>query len=388
MTVNLTLKRLVGGESLRRMAETALRAGRFPHALAVKGPPGVGHAAALLDLASWLACTDAAKRPCGVCPACLALSRGDYAGAHWLIPLKTPSGGESDGKLSDAQMEELTDAVRRWRESPYLFAIPEGAEVRIQQIRHLLGRLAFAETAGRARLVLIPWLEALRAEAANALLKTLEEPPADTYFLIGTENPSALLPTLLSRCLQATLTPLSDAALAEAASALAPESDLRPAWIPLAEGSPGRYAAFLQPGGDEAAEDAARFFALLARREWLEFLDWVEESEAFATPDKAQRLATFCLAALRLALRLRALQGEPPSGDSTFRWTAAALEKSGADAALTPLLGPLEAFPDLEPVRNLFEGISESVRGRVKPANAALGAYLEWEEKQSAGQSA
>jgi hypothetical protein len=309
------------------------------------------------------------------------MTRGNYPGEFLLIPIKTASTGEGDGKLNDAQVDELTEAGKRWRDTPYLFSVPEGAEVRMQQIRHLLGRLAFAETAGKARLVLIPWLEALRVEAANALLKTLEEPPADTYFLIATENPSALLPTLLSRCLQITLAPLPDSHLSEAVTKFSPEGGLRREWIPLAEGSLGKYLQFTQPGCDAIAEDAARVFALLARKEWLEFLGWTEESESLSSPDKAQRLVDFCLASLRFLLRLRALYREPiPEKDPTFRWTAQALTAIDEGPEWIALLGPLEKFSDLEPLRSLFESLAESVRGRVKPTNAALGAYLEWEE--------
>ncbi len=78
---------------------------------------------------------------------------------------------------------------------------PEGRTIKLQQVRELLQVVRLKPFAAPWRLVVIEEAEAMTPEAANALLKTLEEPPPSTYFLLLTSSPSSLLPTVLSRCL-------------------------------------------------------------------------------------------------------------------------------------------------------------------------------------------
>jgi len=78
---------------------------------------------------------------------------------------------------------------------------PEGRSIGIAQIRDLIDRVSLKPFAAPWRLVVIEEADSLTAEAANALLKTLEEPPESTYFLLLTSSPSALPSTVLSRCL-------------------------------------------------------------------------------------------------------------------------------------------------------------------------------------------
>jgi len=78
---------------------------------------------------------------------------------------------------------------------------PEGKSIGISQIRELIDRISLKPFAAPWRLVVIEEAESLTLEAANALLKTLEEPPQSTYFLLLTSSPSSLPLTVLSRCL-------------------------------------------------------------------------------------------------------------------------------------------------------------------------------------------
>ncbi len=78
---------------------------------------------------------------------------------------------------------------------------PEGKSIGISQIRELIDRISLKPFAAAWRLVVIEEAESLTPEAANALLKTLEEPPESTYFLLMTSSPSSLPLTVLSRCL-------------------------------------------------------------------------------------------------------------------------------------------------------------------------------------------
>jgi DNA polymerase III gamma/tau subunit len=147
-------------ESLR----AALSAGRLHHAYLFEGPPGAGKAAAARELAMLLECET--RRGCGECGPCQKVEAGTHPDVLWFD--MTPKG--------------LTERVRE-----------------------LLTTLGFRPHEGRARVVVFDPAHGLapvpeRAEAANVLLKTLEEPPADTYFILVTAEPKRLPVTVLSRC--------------------------------------------------------------------------------------------------------------------------------------------------------------------------------------------
>jgi DNA polymerase III delta' subunit len=142
----------------------ALAADRLHHAYLFEGPPGAGKGAAARELAMLLECET--RRACGQCVPCQKVEAGTHPDVLWFD--MTPKG--------------LTDRVRE-----------------------LLTTLGFRPHEGRSRVVVFDPAHGLapvpeRAEAANALLKTLEEPPADTYFILVTAEPKRLPVTVLSRC--------------------------------------------------------------------------------------------------------------------------------------------------------------------------------------------
>lgn len=139
--------------------------GRGHHALLLHAAPGNGDSALFYALSRWLMCQHPqGEKSCGKCHNCRLMLAGNHPDYYVLMPEKEKS---SLG----------IDAVRQVIESLYSHAQQGGAKV-----------------------VWLPQAEALTEAAANALLKTLEEPPAKTYFLLGCTDPTRLLTTLRSRC--------------------------------------------------------------------------------------------------------------------------------------------------------------------------------------------
>lgn len=92
---------------------------------------------------------------------------------------------------------------------------PEGVNIRIEQIRNLGQQLSYGPALGRSRLCLLDMASDLNESAANAFLKTLEEPPLKTLFVLLVRDPGELLPTLVSRCVTLGFNPLSLSLIAE-----------------------------------------------------------------------------------------------------------------------------------------------------------------------------
>jgi len=161
------------------------------HAYLLAGPRGVGKELLARLFAQAANCEAAAEqRPCGACASCRAVARGVHPDVMWVMPQSEAVGR---GLLSRADLE----------------AAPS-RDIRVDEVRALSRRLALAAMLGRRKVAVLVPAEALNERAQNTLLKTLEEPPPATTFLLVTEQPDALLATVRSRCARVQLAPLSD----------------------------------------------------------------------------------------------------------------------------------------------------------------------------------
>ena len=120
--------------------------------------------------------------------------------------------------------------------------------ITIDQIRRMQQRLNTRPTLGSRRAVIIDPADDMEKGAVNALLKSLEEPPAGTFFLLVTHRPGRLLPTVRSRCRILRFAPLADAEVAAIVSRHAPQANeaTRAAAVAAAEGSPGSALLFVE----------------------------------------------------------------------------------------------------------------------------------------------
>jgi DNA polymerase III subunit delta' len=142
----------------------AYRAGRLPHGLLLHEAPGAGGDWLARWVASLVFCQNGAQAPCGTCPGC-----------H---------------RVATAQHPDLL----------VLQPIEDSRQIRIEQIRELSDELALTSHQGSYKVAVITPADTLNRFAANALLKTLEEPPARTLIMLVVTQPSRLPATILSRC--------------------------------------------------------------------------------------------------------------------------------------------------------------------------------------------
>src|SRR5574337_222819 len=181
--------------------QRALTTERVAHAYLFTGPAGVGKRAAALALAQALNCERGAKYvpPTHPSPA----------------PRGYPGGGAGRGcVVQGAGFDDACGACRSCRniasgQYPDVQMIePDGTTVKIEQIRTLEADAALVPYEGRWKIFILNNAERMTEAAANALLKTLEEPAKDTVFILLTSAVAALLPTIVSRCQVVTFSPL------------------------------------------------------------------------------------------------------------------------------------------------------------------------------------
>ncbi|NIP79633.1 MAG: AAA family ATPase, partial [Gemmatimonadetes bacterium] len=211
------MSEIYGHEDVRRDLAAAVARGELPGSLLVHGPPGVGRQTLARWLARLLTCEapDPAG-PCGTCRACRLALDLQHPDIHWFFPLPRPKGASSPEKLADALEEARFEALDQRRAEP-LYRPPEGEPVGLYlaQVRTIRKLGVTRPAMGPRQVFIIGDAELLvpqeaSQEAANALLKILEEPPPATTFVLTAADPEALLPTVRSRLLPVRLRPFAE----------------------------------------------------------------------------------------------------------------------------------------------------------------------------------
>jgi DNA polymerase III subunit delta' len=246
-------------DTLRR----AVAADRVHHAYLFEGPSGVGKELAALGLAQALVCerrAPGAADACGVCRACVRA---------------VPRPGEGRPLHPDVVVLErgLYDPATIGQRSP------ETQHISIQQVRTLvLARAAFPPHEGRAKVFIVRRAEELSAQAANALLKTLEEPGPRTHFVLLSALADSLLPTIRSRTQRVRFGALPDDVVAALLGAQGVENA-----APIAALAGGSMTTAVLLGDPEASarrdEFVSRAMAALTTRDLGAALELAEEAK-------------------------------------------------------------------------------------------------------------
>ncbi|HUR95516.1 MAG TPA: DNA polymerase III subunit [Gemmatimonadales bacterium] len=205
---------LVGHQEVRDRLADAVRSGRLPQVLLISGPSGVGKQRLALWLAQLVFCERRNAEPCGRCRACRLVEGLSHADLHWFAPIQRPKAADPDKAVEDAA-QALAELIEERRNKP-LYGPPDGmASHAMASVRLLHRQAALTSVEGGRRVFILGDAERLvpqesSQEAANALLKLLEEPPSGVLFVLTTVDPRRLLPTIRSRAVPIRLNRLND----------------------------------------------------------------------------------------------------------------------------------------------------------------------------------
>lgn len=175
--------RTFGHDKSKRVLQASIAEGRIAHAYMLSGPASIGKMTLALDLSRSLNCLSLEK-PCDKCKQCIRIDRGVHADIHFI---------------------EVTKDVRDRRHRVL---------IGIEQIRDVFRELNLKPYEGSFRAVIVDGAEYFSEEAANSLLKTLEEPPEQVVIILLTVDHNIVLPTLVSRCQLLEMRPLSQSKIA------------------------------------------------------------------------------------------------------------------------------------------------------------------------------
>lgn len=211
----MTLLPLVGHQDARGRALDAIAEGRLPQTVLIAGPEGVGKQRFALWIAQRLACQAPTPEPCGACAGCRQVLGLAHPDVHWFVPVPRPKAGEPDKQVEETA-ELIGEVMAERRERP-LWTTPDGMAIHsVSSARLLLRQAALTSVLGGPKVFVVGHAERLvpqesTPDAANALLKLLEEPPPGAHFLLTTADPQRVLPTIRSRSVMLRLNALPDA---------------------------------------------------------------------------------------------------------------------------------------------------------------------------------
>jgi DNA polymerase-3 subunit delta' len=212
----MILRDIIGHRRLTMLIARAIERESLPPTLLFAGPSGVGKWAVARATAQAVNCTEQVKSSgdiavdaCGKCRACDRIARGVHVDVVMLEP-------------------------------------DDRASIKIEPVREMLSKVSYRPFEGRRRVVLIREADTLEPEAQNSLLKSLEEPPPGTMFILTTAVPGVLLPTVRSRCMRLRFGRLTAAEVAEGLTRDHEYSDVEAREAaPLADGSLGQALALI-----------------------------------------------------------------------------------------------------------------------------------------------
>jgi DNA polymerase III subunit delta' len=171
----------------------------FPNAILIHGQSGIGKFAFAVELAKALLCesTNTSGKPCNECDGCHWFNTGNHPDFTALTP-------ETHRKLlpqANYEPDEPTTKLRNIRDDDSESSEKkEKKNISIEEARSAIEGLSIGSHRGGNRVILIYPLEMLRSDSANTLLKSLEEPPNKTIFILLTDRVDRVLPTIRSRC--------------------------------------------------------------------------------------------------------------------------------------------------------------------------------------------
>lgn len=238
-----------GQTRLIELLQRAIAHDRLAHAYLFWGPEGIGKWALAIELAKVVNCEKRRAEPCGICPACRKIDALSHPDLELLYPLPKSRKSRSDDEEDDADEESRLFFLSEKRKNPYrIVRFERYKTITMARIRETQSRLALKPFEARKRVLIVADAETLRSDCANILLKTIEEPPPETLVILTTQNPSLLLPTIVSRCQLLRLSPVPDSTIT---SFLKEQTDADQESVSravaLAGGSPGKALEFLDP---------------------------------------------------------------------------------------------------------------------------------------------
>ena len=280
---------IIGQEELKRRLVASVAAGRVSHAQLFTGAAGAGTLPLAVAYAQYLNCRHRADGDsCGVCPDCRQIAALAHPDLHLVFPVNKQGKKSGEVITSDAFLPLFRTVFARsngyfspqeWYDALDLGKTLRGA-ISAREADEIIRKLSFKSFEAEYKVMLV-WLpETMNEEAANKILKILEEPWEKTVFLLVSERPDLLLPTIVSRT-QEVAVPRVDIDSLAALAVDEPDERKRRNMARLAAGDVLRMRRLVSGTDDQMQREGFDLFCRLMRLSYndrhLELIEWAED---------------------------------------------------------------------------------------------------------------
>jgi DNA polymerase-3 subunit delta' len=297
---------VIGQKEIKKKLIQTVVDDRISHAQLFSGPEGSGNLALALAYAQFISCNDRQENDsCGICPSCNKYLKYIHPDLHFVYPVNKTEEVTKNDPVSD-------DFIFKWREmlleNPYSTLFQWYDKIGIENKQGIINTKESSEIIRKLNLktfesdykVMIIWMpEKMHPTSANKLLKIIEEPFENTVFLLITENPEQIIPTILSRTQILKIPGIEESALFEALKSKFQLSDEElQDTIRLSEGSYNKAIEFIQRS-EETEMNFDRFATIMRLayiRNFVGIFEWVEQISALVR----EKQKNFLIYALRL----------------------------------------------------------------------------------------
>lgn len=216
-------ERMLHTQRATSLLQSAWQEGRIAHAYCFHGPTGSGKQALAMMFAAAVNCEPISAEqglwPCGECKSCKQARSLQHPNITFVFPTPAPKSGSSQSSmlagLNDAQVENIRAEMQHKGQDPFYHMVIEGARaIRVSSIRAAKRSASMSASQSGRRFLIVFDADLMNQEAANAFLKTLEEPGAELTIILTTSRKDMMLDTIMSRCQQVQLHPFDEQQIA------------------------------------------------------------------------------------------------------------------------------------------------------------------------------
>ncbi len=299
---------IIGHEELKERLRRVIASGRVPHAQLFSGAAGRGALPLALAYVQYLNCPNRSEEDsCGACPSCVQMEALAHPDLHIVMPVNKQGKKSGEVVLSESFMPLFRSVMERekgyiepsdWWEAMDLGKTLKGV-ISAREADEVIRRLSFKSFTGGYKAMII-WLpEMMNEQAANKLLKILEEPWAETIFILVSQSPEQLLTTIRSRTLAIEIPPIEERDLIDYMEqrGIASDSAQRHSFAHLAGGDLRELQRTIEGNGEGNRGEQFSLFTSLMRLSYndrhLELLTWAEEVATLTRTNQIELLHYF-----------------------------------------------------------------------------------------------
>lgn len=259
---------IIGQKKIKQFFTTAIKSNKLSQAYLFYGIEGTGKDAFAFEIARSLNCKDSDNIPCNKCISCIKINKMGHPDVDYIMPVFSKS---SDEEIYLKKREKIQD--------PYKRVMFEGnTSISIEIIRNLKNSSVFKPFEGKKRVAIISKAEKMTLEASNSILKLLEEPPKDLFFILTVTDLGLIIPTIRSRCTGVKFPPLSNEEIRDALiKNLKVDKQEAEIISNISGGSFLKASEYLQEGIEEKKEFAEKLLEVIFLKNSKIYLDFAEE---------------------------------------------------------------------------------------------------------------